>query len=72
MKTILVTGANGYIASYVRKENHHKFNWITMTRKDADLSTPEDIAAFLKDIQSDICFHTAANATPAVCEENPE
>ena len=41
MKTILVTGANGYIASYVRRENHHKFNWITMTRKDADLSKPE-------------------------------
>ena len=72
MKTILVTGANGYIASYVRKENHHKFNWITMTRKDADLSKPEEIEAFLKDKQFDICFHTAANATTAVCEENPE
>ena len=72
MKTILVTGANGYIASYVRKENHHKFNWITMTRKDADLSKPEEVEAFLKDKQFDICFHTAANATTAVCEENPE
>lgn len=72
MKTILVTGANGYIASYVRKENHHKFNLITMTRKDADLSKPEEVEAFLKDKQFDICFHTAANATTAVCEENPE
>ena len=72
MKTILVTGANGYIASYVRKENHHKFNWITMTRKDADLSKPEEVEAFLKDKQFDTCFHTAANATTAVCEENPE
>lgn len=72
MKTILVTGANGYIASYVRKENHHKFNWIKMTRKDADLSKPEEVEAFLKDKQFDICFHTAANATTAVCEENPE
>lgn len=72
MKTILVTGANGYIASYVREENHHKFNWITMTRKDADLSKPEEVEAFLKDKQFDICFHTAANATTAVCEENPE
>lgn len=72
MKTILVTGANGYIASYVRKENHHKFNWIAMTRKDADLSKPEEVEAFLKDKQFDICFHTAANATTAVCEENPE
>lgn len=72
MKTILVTGANGYIASYIRKENHHKFNWIIMTRKDADLSNPEEVEAFLKDKQFDICFHTAANATTAVCEENPE
>ena len=35
-KTILVTGANGYLASYIYHENKDAFNWIRMTRKDAD------------------------------------
>ena len=71
MKTILVTGANGYLASYVRKENP-QFNWICMTRKDADLSNPEDVEKFLSTQTFDLCYHTAANATTALCEQNPE
>lgn len=72
MKTILVTGANGYLASYIMRENADKFNWIKMTRKDADLSKPEEVEQFLSTQKFDICFHTAANATTTLCEENPE
>lgn len=72
MKTILVTGANGYLASYIHKENKEKFNWILMTRKDADLSDPEAVEKFISSQNFDICFHTAANATTALCEDNPE
>lgn len=71
-KTILLTGANGYIASYVYNLNKEKFNWIKMTRKDADFSKPDEVEKFIKGKEFDICFHTAANATTAVCEENPE
>ncbi|HAM31503.1 MAG TPA: dTDP-4-dehydrorhamnose reductase [Erysipelotrichaceae bacterium] len=71
MKTILVTGANGYLASYIAHLNKNKFNWIRMTRKDADLSDPEAVAQFVSKQDFDICFHTAANATTAVCEDNP-
>ncbi len=72
MKTILVTGSNGYLASYVYRENKDKFNWIRMTRKDADLTNPDDVERFVRSQEFDICYHTAANATTAVCEENPE
>lgn len=71
-KTILLTGANGYIASYAYNLNKEKFNWIKMTRKDADFSNPDEVEKFIKGKEFDICFHTAANATTAVCEENPE
>ena len=71
MKTILVTGANGYLASLCMDE-HPEFNYIRMTRKDADLTDPDAVEAFLKTQTFDICFHTAANATTALCEENPE
>ncbi|MFA1015504.1 SDR family oxidoreductase [Dubosiella newyorkensis] len=72
MKTILITGANGYLASYIYLLNKDKFHWIRMTRKDADLSDPESVKKFVESQDFDICFHTAANATTAVCEENPE
>lgn len=72
MKTILVTGANGYLASYIYRENKEKFNWVCMTRKDADFSDPEAVEKFVSSQNFDICFHTAANATTALCEDNPE
>ena len=71
-KTILVTGARGYIASYIQNNNKDKFNWIKMTRDDADFSNPDEVEKFVNSQKFDICFHTAANATTAVCEENPE
>ena len=71
MKTILVTGANGYLASYIVKENKDKFHWIKMTRQDADLSDPQAVYDYVSKQDFDLCFHTAANATTALCEENP-
>lgn len=72
MKTILVTGANGYIASLVRFYQKENFNWICMTRKDADLQDPQAVKKFIQAQDFDICFHTAANATTAFCNDNPE
>ena len=72
MKTILVTGANGYLASYIVRENQDQFHWIKMTRKDADLSDPQAVYDFVSRQDFDICFHTAANATTALCEEKPD
>ena len=72
MKTILVTGANGYIASLVRAYQKDNFNWICMTRKDADLTNPEDVKKFVASQDFDVCFHTAANATTAFCNEHPD
>lgn len=72
MKTILVTGANGYLANYIYHENKDAFHWIRMTRKDADFSNPQAVYEFLKQQDFDVCFHTAANATTAICEEQPE
>ena len=72
MKNILVTGANGYIASLVRAYQKDNFNWICMTRKDADLTNPEDVKRFVASQNFDICFHTAANATTAFCNEHPD
>lgn len=72
METILVTGANGYLANYVYHENKDEFTWIKMTRKDADFSNPSAVRKFIEKQDFDICFHCAANASTAICEDNPQ
>lgn len=72
MKKILVTGANGYIASLVHYYQKDNFDWICMTRKDADLSDPTAVKEYLKTQDFDYCFHTAANATTTICEQQPD
>lgn len=72
MKTILVTGANGFLASYIYRENKDKFNWIRIVREDCDFADPQNVREFIEKQDFDICFHSAANATTAVCEEQPE
>lgn len=71
-KTILVTGSNGYIASLVYAYQKENFNFIRMTRKDADFQNPEAVRDFISKQNFDICFHTAANATTQICEDNPD
>ena len=72
METILVTGANGYLANYVYHENKDEFTWIKMTLKDADFSNPSAVRKFIEKQDFDICFHCAANASTAICEDNPQ
>ena len=72
MKTILLTGANGFLASYIYRENKDKFNWIRIVREDCDFADPQNVREFIEKQDFDICFHSAANATTAVCEEQPE
>lgn len=71
-KKILVTGSNGYLASYIHHVQRNHFDWILMTRKDADFSNPEAVANFIKAQDFDYCYHTAANATTAWCNEHPD
>ena len=43
-----------------------------MTRKDADFSNPSEVRKFIEKQDFDICFHCAANASTAICEDNPQ
>jgi len=72
MKKIVVTGANGYLASLVMKTNAGKYEFIPVTRKDVDLSEPIKVKEFFENLEFDVVLHTAADATTAHCEETPE
>ena len=72
MKKIAVTGANGYIASLVQLYNRDKFEFIRVSRKDVNYEDMDSVRNFFNNLDFDILFHTAANATTADCENNPE
>ena len=72
MKKIAVTGANGYLASLVMKTNKDKFEFIPLTRKDISMDDPEAVKKYFEALDFDMVLHTAADATTAHCEENPE
>ncbi|NBK97261.1 MAG: NAD-dependent epimerase/dehydratase family protein [Erysipelotrichia bacterium] len=72
MLKIAITGANGYIASLIQKMNQNKFTFIPLTRKELSLDDPAKVKAFFETLDFDVVLHTAADATTAHCEEQPE
>lgn len=71
MKRVVVTGANGYLATLVQTMNADDFQFIPVTRKDVDLEAPEQVEHFFQDLDFDVVFHCAARTQTADCEANP-
>ncbi len=72
MKKVLLTGANGYIGSLFREYLKGEYEFICVEQKDLDLSDVESVYPYFNKFDFDICFHMAANAQTAACEEQPE
>lgn len=72
MKKILVTGANGYLASLIMKTQANRFEFIPFTRQNADFARPEQVKEAMAQFDFDIVFHTAANANTAFCDAHPD
>ena len=72
MKRIAVTGANGYLASLVQLYNKGTFEFVRVSRADVDYNDPAAVASYFDALDFDVLFHTAANATTADCENDPE
>lgn len=68
---IAITGANGYLASLVQRYNAERFEFVRVSRADVDYTKPDEVARFFSDLDFDLLFHTAANATTADCESDP-
>lgn len=69
-KTILVTGASGYIGGIIMKDFVDKYKVIGLTRQDCDLRDEEGLVDFGKKISPDIIIHAAGNKDIKWCEAN--
>lgn len=72
MTRIAVTGANGYLASLIQTYNAGRFEFVRVSRSDVDYTDLAGLRAYFEALDFDILFHTAANATTADCENDPE
>ena len=72
MRRIILTGANGFIASAIRHYNSDRFEFINVTRKEIDFSKPETVYPYLMEQDFDAVVHTAANAQTEFCANYPE
>lgn len=66
---LLITGANGMLGSALREEcERQQLEYTAMTRKDADLTEPEQVKRFLHEKKPDIVFHCAAYTSVDLAE----
>ena len=71
MQRMAITGANGYLASLVQLYNKDRFEFVRVSRRDVDYTDLDAVRAYFNELDFDIMFHTAANATTADCENDP-
>ena len=72
MRCILITGANGYLASLAQLYNAGRYEFLRVSHSDVDFRDPSGVEAFVRSVDFDVCLHMAADATTAHCEQDPE
>jgi len=72
MKSILITGANGYIASNIASALGNKYDVTLTTRQNLEVTNPEQVDNFFKDKYFDVVFHTAIKGGSRLAEDLPE
>lgn len=72
MKKVVITGANGYLASLIQQVQQEKLTFIPITRKEIDFTKPETISTYFKDLFFDAMIHCAARTQTLDCEQNPD
>ncbi len=68
---VLITGANGYVASLIQMYNT-EHEYISIDKEDLDFSNPDAVKDYFEKTDFDIVVHTAGLAVTQICEEQPE
>jgi dTDP-4-dehydrorhamnose reductase len=73
MKHVLLTGASGFLGSWVQQVEHASWEIIPVHRgMGLDLTDTAGLAVFLQKAQPDAIIHLAAQANANFCEKEPE
>ncbi len=72
MKKVLVTGASGFVGSRFVKAMQGRYELLTPTHKEFDITNSASIEKFIAGHAPQIILHLAAISNTGYCEEHPE
>lgn len=70
MKKMLVTGATGFLGSKVASYYKDRYEMLTPTRKEMDITVRESVVGYFEENKPDLVIHCAAVADVGTCEQN--
>lgn len=69
---ILIIGASGFVGSRVTRALQDKFNLITPSHKEMDITSEEAVEEFIQKNKPDVILHLAAISDTGYCENHPD
>ena len=72
MQTMLVTGANGFLAGRIAAHYQHSYHVVPLTRHEADITDAGQVLAAIQQAAPDIVVHCAAVSDTGMAEAQPE
>ncbi len=72
MKKILVTGASGFVGSRFVHEMKGRYELLTPSHAEFDITSGEDVGRYMDDNRPDAVLHLAALSNTWYCEQHPE
>ena len=72
IRTILITGASGFVGSRIVEAMQGDHELITPTHSELDVTSAEDVYNFIDRVKPDAILHLAAISNTGYCEEHPD
>ena len=72
MKKILITGASGFVGSRIAAALQDRYELITPSHSELDITSEEAVESFISRTQPDAILHLAALSNTGYCEEYPQ
>ena len=72
MKRVLITGASGFVGSRLAKAMSDKWELLTPTHSELDITSTEAVLNYMKQHRPEAIIHLAAISNTGYCEEHPE
>ena len=72
MKKILITGASGFVGSRTAATLQDRYELITPSHSELDITSAEAVESFISRPQPDAILHLAALSNTGYCEEHPQ
>ena len=69
---ILITGASGFVGCRVTEHLRGKYELLTPSHAELDITSAEDIENYIQTHKPDVILHLAAISNTGYCEEHPE